>query len=308
MTLAPTVSDGCLLHFPEDQAIAGRAAAAAGLTPCAIERHRFPDGELRLRLPETMPTRAVLWRTLNDPNEKLVELLLVAQTARALGAQHLTLVAPYLAYMRQDIAFNPGEVVSQRVVGAFLATLFDAVVTVDPHLHRVSTLQEAVPVADAVVLSGAPVLADWVHQKRPGAVLIGPDEESLQWVAQAAARHGWDHAVCRKLRHGDRSVSIELPTLAVRGRAVVLMDDVASSGHTLAQAAKLLLAAGAASVDVAVTHALFAEGALPLVKAAGVGEVWSTDCIAHASNAVSMVPALAQALIRLAGSPNLRLP
>ncbi len=192
--------------------------------------------------------------------------------------------------------------------GRFWPRLFDAVVTVDPHLHRVSTLQEAVPVADAVVLSGAPVLADWVHQKRPGAVLIGPDEESLQWVAQAAARHGWDHAVCRKLRHGDRSVSIELPTLAVRGRAVVLMDDVASSGHTLAQAAKLLLASGAASVDVAVTHALFAEGALALVKAAGVGEVWSTDCIAHASNAVSMVPALAQALIRLAGLRNLRLP
>ena len=308
MTLVHSAFNGCLLHFPEDQEIAERAAAAAGMKPCAIERHRFPDGELRLRLPEAISTRAVLWRTLNDPNEKLVELLLVAQTARALGAQHLTLVAPYLAYMRQDIAFNPGEVVSQRVVGAFLATLFDAVVTVDPHLHRVSTLQEAVPVRDAVVLSGAPVLADWVHQQRPDAVLIGPDEESLQWVAQAAARHGWDHAVCRKLRHGDRSVSIELPTLAVKGRAVVLMDDVASSGHTLAQAAKLLLAAGAASVDVAVTHALFAEGALPLVKEAGVGKVWSTDCIAHSSNAVSMVPALAEALVNLSDARNQKLP
>ena len=153
--------------------------------------------------------------------------------------------------------------------------------------------------ADAVVLSGAPVLADWVHQHRPDAVLIGPDEESLQWVAQAAARHGWDHAVCRKQRHGDRSVAIALPALPVHGRAVVLMDDVASSGHTLAQAARGLLAAGAASVDVAVTHALFAEGALALVNAAGVGEVWSTDCIAHPSNAVSMVPALAEALSRL---------
>ena len=287
---------GCMLHFSEDQAIASRAAQAAGLTACVIERHRFPDGELRLRLPEALPARVVVWRTLNDPNEKLVELLLVAETARALGARHLSLVAPYLAYMRQDIAFNPGEVVSQRVVGRFLAGLFDAVLTVDPHLHRVSTLQEAIPVADAVVLSGAPVLADWLVQRRANALLIGPDEESLQWVAQAAARHGWDYAVCRKLRHGDRAVSIELPPLPVQGRAVVLMDDVASSGHTLAQAARMLLAAGAASVDVAVTHALFAEGALALVKDAGVGEVWSTDCIAHGSNAVSMVPALAGAL------------
>jgi len=226
----------------------------------------------------------------------------VAQAARALGAQHLTLVAPYLAYMRQDMAFHPGEVVSQRIVGRFLADLFDAVIAVDPHLHRVASLQEAVPVADAIVLSGAPVLADLVHQHRPGALLIGPDEESLQWVAQAAARHGWDHAVCRKQRHGDRAVTIELPALPVRGRSVVLMDDVASSGHTLAQAARGLLAAGAASVDVAVTHALFAEGALALVKAAGVDEVWSTDCIAHPSNAVSMVPSIAHALLALSAN------
>jgi len=296
MTMVVVPDAGCLLHFPEDRAIAERAAQAAGLHSRAIERHRFPDGELRLKLPETLPARVVVWRTLNNPNEKLVELLLVAQAARTLGAQHLTLVVPYLAYMRQDIAFHPGEVVSQRIVGRFLADLFDAVITVDPHLHRVSTLREAVPVADAIVLSGAPVLADWVHSQRSDVVLIGPDEESLQWVAQAATRHGWEHAVCRKQRHGDCAVSIELPALAVQGRAVVVMDDVASSGHTLAQAARALLAAGAASVDVAVTHALFAEGALALVKDAGVGEVWSTDCIAHESNAVSMVPALADAI------------
>ncbi len=293
-----TASSGALLHVAQDSEIAQRAAQAAGLQALCIERHRFPDGELRLRLPERLPPRVVFWRTLNDPNEKLVELLLAAQAARSLGGQHLTLVAPYLAYMRQDIAFNPGEVVSQRIVGRFLAELFDAVITVDPHLHRVATLEEAVPVATAVVLSGAPVLADFVRQHRPNALLIAPDEEALQWVAQAAARHGWDHAVCHKQRHGDRAVSIELPAMPVKGRTVVLMDDVASSGHTLAQAARALLAAGAASVDVAVTHALFAEGALALVKDAGVGEVWSPDCITHPSNAVSMVPALAEALRR----------
>lgn len=300
MTIEPMSGGACLLHFEEDSAAAGRMALAAGLAPLAIQRHRFPDGELRLRLPSLLPERVVVWRSLNNPNEKLVELLLLAQTARTLGAKHLTLVAPYLAYMRQDIAFNPGEAVSQRIVGGFLAGLFDAVITVDPHLHRVHTLQEAVPVPQAVALSGAPVLSDFVFQKRPDALLIGPDEESLQWVAQAARRHGWDHAVCRKLRRGDRAVFIELPAVPVKGRAVVLMDDVASSGHTLAEAAGMLLQAGAASVDVAVTHALFAEGALELVKAAGVGEVWSTDCIEHPSNAVGMAPALAEALGQLA--------
>ncbi len=285
-----------LLHFAEDQPQAERLAKATGFTVAQVVRHRFPDGELKLRLPPQLPDRVVLLRTLDHPNEKLVELLLVAHTARALGASHLTLVAPYLAYMRQDIAFEAGEVVSQRVVGRFLADLFDAVITVDPHLHRVATLQEAVPVPRAIVLSGAPLLADLIAQHHARPLLVGPDEESAQWVAQAAARHGFDHAVCHKIRHGDRDVQIALPDIDVRDRAVVLLDDVASSGHTLAAAAHLLLGTGAASVDVAVTHALFAGNGFQVIKDAGVDQVWSTDCITHASNAVSMAEPIASAL------------
>ena len=285
-----------LLHFEDETENAARIAAAAGIDLSCIDRHRFPDGELKLRLPATLPPHVVLLRSLAQPNEKLVELLLAAQTARSLGATQLTLVAPYLAYMRQDMAFSPGEAVSQRIVGRFLAGLFDAVITVDPHLHRVTTLEEAVPVPRAIVLSGAPLLADLIARQRPGALLVGPDEESAQWIAQAAARHGFDHAVCRKVRHGDRQVEIALPDLPVQGRAVVLLDDVASSGHTLAQAARGLLAAGASTVDVAVTHALFAGDAGQLLLEAGIRQVWSTDCIPHPSNAVSMAGIIAAAL------------
>jgi ribose-phosphate pyrophosphokinase len=211
-----------LLHFEEDQVNATRIAQAARLETACIARHRFPDGELKLRLPPRLPERVVLLRTLNDPNEKLVELLLVAQTARVLGAKHVTLVAPYLAYMRQDIAFEPGEVVSQRVIGSFLATLFDAIITVDPHLHRISSLQEAVPLAQATVLSGAPLLADLIASQRHSPLLVGPDEESAQWVAQAAARHGFDHGVCHKIRRGDKDVQIALPDMGFAGRAVAI--------------------------------------------------------------------------------------
>ena len=298
--LAAARGPGVLLCFDDERAMAQAAAQAAGLSLAVVSRHRFPDGELRLQLPPALPARVVLWRSLHHPNEKLVELLLTAQTARTLGAQHITLVAPYLAYMRQDMAFNPGEAVSQRIVGRYLADLCDAIITVDPHLHRVATLQEAVPVNPAVVLSGAPLLADFVAGCRQQPLLVGPDEESLQWVAQAAQRHGWEHAVCRKQRHGDHDVAIELPALAVKGRAVVLMDDVASSGQTLVQAARGLLAAGAASVDVAVTHALFAGEAVRHIREAGVGAIWSTDCIPHPTNAVSVVPAVA-AVLRGAG-------
>jgi ribose-phosphate pyrophosphokinase len=172
---------GILLYFEEEQDQATQIAAAAGMALACISRHRFPDGELKLRLPDILPQRVTVLRSLHQPNEKLLELLLVGRTARTLGAEHLTLVAPYLAYMRQDIAFQPGEAVSQRIVGKFLSDLFDDVITVDPHLHRVTTLQEAVPVPQAIVLSGAPLLADWIalHRKQP--LLVGPDEESAQF-------------------------------------------------------------------------------------------------------------------------------
>lgn len=295
-----------LLFFEDEQESAARIAQAAGQRLACIDHHRFPDGEIKLRLPLSLPDQVVILRTLNDPNEKLIELLLAAQSARDSGVRHLTLVAPYLGYMRQDVAFQPGEVISQRIVGRFLASLFDAVITVDPHLHRVATLQQAVPVANAVVLSAAPLLSDLIATRCPQALLLGPDEESKQWVAQAAMRHGFDHAVCHKIRHGDRAVEIALPDIPVAGRQVVLLDDVVSTGHTLAQAARQLLAAGAASVDVAVTHALFVGDAWPMVLNAGVREVWSTDCVKHASNAISMSSPIAQALIGINAATMMR--
>jgi ribose-phosphate pyrophosphokinase len=285
-----------LLYFDDEAPLARRLAAASKLPAQAIERHRFPDGEIRLRLPPALPERVVLLRGLQQPGEKLTELLLAAPTARSLGARHLSLVSPYLAYMRQDMAFRPGEAVSQRIVGALLARLFDTVITVDPHLHRVATLHEAVPAAQAIALSGAPLLGDWIASQLQAPQLIGPDSESAAWVTQAAAAHGFDHAVCDKVRRGDLQVEIALPEIDVQGRAVVLVDDVASSGRTLAQASRLLHAAGAASVDVAVTHALFAHDALQVIHAAGVRHVWSTDCIPHPSNVLSVVPLLAGAL------------
>ncbi len=285
-----------LLFFENEARMAQRIAQAAG-QPCSqVHCHQFPDGEIRLQLPADLPAQVTILRTLNRPNAKLVELLLAAQTARTLGARHLTLVAPYLAYMRQDIAFHAGEAISQRVIGDFLATLFDAIVTVDPHLHRVASLREAVPVANAITLSGAPALSDWIVSRRKQPVLLGPDEESAQWVACAAARHELEHAVCHKVRQGDRAVDVKLPKTEFSDREVVLLDDVASTGTTVAQAARLLLAAGASRVDVAVTHALLDDHAMLALHQAGVGEVWSTDCIEHPSNAVSMAPAIADAI------------
>jgi ribose-phosphate pyrophosphokinase len=207
------------------------------------------------------------------------------------------LLAPYLAYMRQDIAFQPGEAVSQRHVAGLLARLFDAVVTVDPHLHRINSLDEVMPGSRGVALSAAPLLGAFVAQRLPQAVLLGPDEEAAQWVQAAAAGTGLKHAACVKQRRGDRDVAVTLPPgLDLQGREVVLLDDVASTGHTLVQAALACHARGAASVDVAVTHALFVGDAVARLREAGVRQVWSSDAIPHTSNAVPLAPLLADAL------------
>jgi ribose-phosphate pyrophosphokinase len=285
-----------LLAFDDERAPAQTLAAALGWELGIVASHRFPDGEWKLTLPAALPPRVVLLRGLYQPNEKLAALMIAAPAAREMGAEHLTLVCPYLAYMRQDMAFHPGEAVSQRHVGRALALWFDTVVTVDPHLHRVATLDEVVPGRRGVALSAAGTLGAFVAARLDRPLLVGPDQESAQWVGVAAREHALEHAICRKLRHGDREVDVALPEVEVAGREVVLMDDLASTGRTMIAAAQGCLRRGARSVDVAVTHGLFVGDAMAELAAAGVRHVWSTDSVPHPTNTVPLAPLLAAAL------------
>lgn len=286
-----------LLHFDDEQAFAERLAGTAGLACALVKRHRFPDGEVKLTLPVPLGDAAVVLRSLHHPNEKLVELLLVAGAARDLGVRDLTLVAPYLAYMRQDLAFTEGEAVSQKIVGRLLAQHFDAVVTVDPHLHRTSELSHAVPAHRAVALSAAQPIGALLGTRYGRPLLLGPDAESEQWV-KAAAGNQFDYGVCSKDRQGDDDVRIALPSLPLAGRHVVIMDDVASTGGTLIECARLALQAGATRVDAAVTHALLDDRSLERLKAAGIRDLISADTVAHPSNCVSVAGLIAGAIAR----------
>lgn len=299
---ATTAPITAVLAF-EDERAQGAALAEALDVPCRwIVRHRFPDGELKLTLPTPLAGSIVLLRSLHQPNEKLVELLITAPAARAQGAERVLLASPYLAYMRQDIEFTPGEAVSQRHIARLLAQHFDAIVTVDPHLHRIASLDEVMPPpCRGIALTAAPLLGEFIarqhaHDQLPP-LLLGPDEESAQWVAEAARAPGLPYAWCVKQRRGDRDVRVTLPDgLDLAARAVVLIDDMASTGRTLIEAARLCFAAGADTVDVAVTHALFVGDAMDALRASGVRRVWSSDCVPHPSNAVSVAGMLAGAL------------
>jgi len=285
-----------VLAFPEYSAPSARLAAKLGAPFDIVELHRFPDGESLVRLPTDLAEHVILCRSLNQPNDKLVELLLFAKTAKELGAKRLTLVAPYLCYMRQDIANRPGEAVSQRIIGQMLAKLFDDVITVDPHLHRISRLEQAIPIANALSLSAGHIIGEFLKQRLKKAILLGPDSESEQWVSAIAKTIGFDYGVANKIRRGDREVEITLPDMNYGGQEVVIIDDMASTGRTMARTITLLRKAGAGAIYAAVTHPLFCGDAETLIRTAGVTEIWSSDSIEHKTSCIRLDALLSAAV------------
>ncbi len=243
--------------FGDHEEPARRLAEALGSDFRRIELRRFPDGESLVRIaPET--GAAVIYCSLDHPNDRLVDLLLASSALRDSGVRSIVLVAPYLCYMRQDVAFQLGEAVSQRVVAGLLSDAFEGLVTVDPHLHRTHDLNSvfSIPVTQ---LSAALLLGRAITANNAGkdAVLVGPDWESRQWVETAAKASALDVLVGRKVRRGDRDVAIEIAGLdRVKGRTAVIVDDVVSSGSTVCAATRHLLDAGADRVELFATHML----------------------------------------------------
>ncbi len=288
-----------ILCFDDYESQARRLAQALDM-PCeVIQRHRFPDDENKLTLPAELPRHVIFCRSLDHPNEKLLELLLAAKTARTLGAETLSLVAPYLCYMRQDMAFNPGEAVSQSIIGQYLAELFDNLITVDPHLHRIDHLEQAVPAVNAVSLTATAMMAEFLHDYVENPILIGPDSESEQWVSAVAQPNRWDYAICEKIRHGDEDVQITMPDIDMHGRTVVIVDDLASSGQTLKTAVTECFSRNALQVDLLITHALFGQDTKQALLEAGVKHIWSSDSVTHDSNAIALCDLLKQAVLEL---------
>lgn len=282
-----------LIGFPDYITQAQQFALAAGLPYVTLKLHRFPDAESKLQLPASLPAHVIFYCSLDRPNDKLIELILAAAGARALGARSVSLVAPYLCYMRQDKAFQTGEVVSQKVIGKLLADYFDNVLTVDAHLHRIHKLSDAIPARQAINISATDPMAHFIQQHIENPYLMGPDGESEQWVTDIATHYQMDYGVALKQRYSDREVKVTMPEGNYQGRNIVLVDDVASTGKTLIEAARALAAYHPASLSVLVTHALFVEDAVTQLKEAGIDNIWSCDSIVHSTNAVKLADLLA---------------
>lgn len=285
------------LPMPGNEHMAQALAVRAGGELGALETRRFPDGEAYVRLLSEVRGRDVeIVCTLARPDDQFLSLIFAAETARELGAASVNLVAPYLAYMRQDKRFKDGEAISSVHFAHLISQCFDSLVTVDPHLHRRRDLSEIFTVPTRVE-HAAPLLADWIRTHVENPLVIGPDVESEQWVAAVAERAGGaPYAVSSKTRLGDRQVKIEVPDLARwRDRRPVLIDDIVSSGRTMIETARELATRGMAKPLCLAVHALFADESYAELNALAE-RVISTDTIAHPSNAVSVADLIAPRL------------
>ena len=223
-----------------------------------------------------------------------MRLAFVAAAAKDLGARSVGLVAPYLAYMRQDIRFRDGEAISSVTFARLLSSVVDWLVTVDPHLHRRASLSEIYSIPTFLVHAG-PVLADWIKAHVPHPVIVGPDSESRQWVAEVAERVDAPYRVLSKSRSGDRSVSISLPDLSdVERRQPVLLDDILSSGRTLSAAGELLNQLAIRKPICVVIHALPVPG-----NTRSLFRLVSTDTIVGPHSRISVIPLLAEAVAKI---------
>jgi ribose-phosphate pyrophosphokinase len=290
-----------LLALPGDEEFAAGIAADADADVLAAEIRRFPDGESYLRVGDPVEgcSVAVVAR-LDRPDDKIPPLLFASAMVRDLGAAHVGLLAPYLPYMRQDDRFRAGEALTSATFAAWISSQFDWLVTVDPHLHRYPAL-DAIYSLEARALNSAPLIAEWIRRNVVDPVVIGPDSESEQWARAVAEIHGVPWRVLEKTRYGDRDVAVTAEGLdAVRHCNPVIVDDICSSGATLAQAARSLSGEGLAPARCAVVHGLFDDRSRAVLAEVGIDDIVCTDST-QAGGAIELASIIAPVIAELAG-------
>ena len=279
-------------------AIARTLAKKLGATYSPLTMTAFPDGDIYLKFNINVKRKKVIIVQSFQPcsDASLFHIVMAAETAKSLGAKKVILVAPYLAYMRQDKRFNSGECISSRVMAKLLNNSIDKIITIDPHLHRYKSLKDIFCIP-AKKLTANELIAKYIYIHFKNDVIIGPDWESSQWAERIAHAVDVGVTVLQKTRYSSRQVQVKMvQPVPISGKNVIIVDDIISTGHTIAEAAKEAKRLGAKSITAIGVHGLFVENALDKLKKAGVTKVITTNCIEHPTNRIDVTPLLLEEL------------
>ncbi len=250
---------------------------------------KFPDKETYVKINSDVKGRKIVFvASLINPDVKILPLLFAAKTALDLGAKEIGLIAPYLVYMRQDKQFNPGEGITSKYFSSLLSQYFNWLITIDPHLHRFHSLNEIYSIPSFVLHAIDPI-ANWIKQHVNTPILIGPDQESEQWVAKIAKKAEAPYMILTKTRKGDRNVEVSLPQFdQYKNRTPILIDDIISTGRTMIETIKHLKSLQIEIPLCIGVHAVFSENAYDDLLNAGAGKVVTCNTIQHVSNAIDV--------------------
>ncbi len=251
--------------------------------------HRFPDGESYVRVESLVEAKDVIVLcTLHEPDNKILQLYFLCKLLKELKAQRVILIAPYLAYMRQDKRFNPGEAITSSYFASLISGFADELITIDPHLHRRNTLSEIYSIPSQVI-HAADHISNWIKNNIEKPVLVGPDSESEQWVSDVAKKANAPYIVLEKIRKGDRDVKVSVPQVETfKNFTPVLVDDIISTAHTMIETLYHLKSAGMKPAICIGVHAVFANNAYQELMKAGVASIITCNTIQHTSNQIDL--------------------
>jgi len=254
---------------------------------------RFPDDEFYVRLLDDISGEDVLIVQTAYPDPKIVELLLMQDAVHDAGAKKITVVLPYFGYSRQDKRFEEGEAISSRAVAQHISIHADCVITVDPHKEHILKFF-TVP---AYSCSAVPTLAQYLKEKNINFVLA-PDKGAKERAKEAASLIDCEYDYLEKTRIDGTTVKVTPKKLDARGKRVAIIDDIISTGGTMANSIKELKKQGAKTVSVACTHGLFVGGAKEKLLSADCDEIISTDTIETEFSKVSAADCIAEILLK----------
>jgi len=285
-----------LFTLPGNEEMAFKIAKLLGCEIGSVVIRHFPDGETYVDVESNVSgAEIIVVASLHQPDDKFLPLYFLCKTVKELGAYSVKLLAPYLAYMRQDKRFKAGECISSDLFARLLSTFIDELITIDPHLHRHHSRGDIYSIP-AKVLHASYLISEWIKNNVPDAVLIGPDEESEQWVSAVAKEAERPFIVLRKIRRGDKDVSIEVPDVSAwKDHTPVLVDDIISTARTMIETIGHLKKAGYKSPLCIGVHAMFAGDSYEELVKTGA-KVVTCNTIQHSSNAIDIAELVAKTL------------